>query len=163
MAIHIRRAVEQDYEGYCNLFYEINELHRQALPEIFQQPAGSIIEKEYFLSLLNDKQVAIFLACQSSTGQPVGFVVVAVHESPHYPVLTPRRFAVLDTLAVSPAFHRTGVGRALMQQAEEWAVGQGVSEVELNVYEFNLGAQAFYRQLGYTTHSRKMSKKLRDK
>jgi GNAT superfamily N-acetyltransferase len=47
-----------------------------------------------------------------------------------------------------------------MNQAEEWVASQGVGVIELNVYEFNLGAQAFYKQLGYTTYSRKMSKNL---
>jgi len=31
-----------------------------------------------------------------------------------------------------------------MQQAEDWAASQGVRDVELSVYEFNQGAQAFY-------------------
>jgi ribosomal protein S18 acetylase RimI-like enzyme len=158
MTVHIRRAVEKDYGVYCDLFYEINELHRMALPDIFQQPVGRIIEQEYFLSLLDDKNAAIFFA--ESEGRVAGFVYVLIREAPAYPLLVPRRFATVDTLVVRPAFQRTGVGRALMNQAEEWAANQGVHEVELNVYEFNLGAQAFYRQLGYTTFSRKMSKKL---
>jgi ribosomal protein S18 acetylase RimI-like enzyme len=33
-------------------------------------------------------------------------------------------------------------------------------DIELNVWEFNRGAMAFYRQLGYRTTSRKMSKRL---
>lgn len=158
MAIHIRRAVERDYEVYCNLMSEINELHRLALPGIFQQPAGRIVDQDYFLSLLNNDQSAIFIA--EYNGQAAGFVNVVIREAPVYPVLLPRRYGVVDTLVVHPAFQRTGVGRALMDQGEAWAASQGVSEVELNVYEFNLGAQAFYRQLGYTTYSRKMSKKL---
>jgi len=158
MAIHIRRAVEQDYGGYCDLFTEINEQHRLALPDIFQQPAGKIVEQDYFLSLLNNDQAAIFFA--EYNGLVAGFINVLIREAPAYPLLVPRRYGVVDTLVVRPAFQRTGVGRALMNRGEAWAASQGVSEVELNVYEFNLGAQAFYRHLGYTTYSRKMSKKL---
>jgi len=160
MAITIRRVVEQDYQIYCELFGEINEFHRQALPGIFQQPAGSAMEKEYFLSLLKDEQVALFFACQAGSGQAVGFVAVLIRETPPNPVLVPRRYAVVDTLAVRPAFHRKGVGRALMQKAEEWAASRGVDGIELNVYEFNRGAQAFYQRLGYATFNRKMNKKL---
>ena len=160
MAIHIRRAFEQDYAVYCDLFSEINELHRLALPGIFQQPAGRIIEPDYFLSLLDNDHSAIFIAFHGYEGQAAGFINMLIREAPAYPLLVPRRFGVVDTLVVRPAFQRTGVGRALMNQAEEWAASQGVHEIELNVYEFNLGAQAFYRQLGYTTFSRKMSKKL---
>jgi len=160
MGIHIRRVVEQDYQVYCDLFYEINELHRLALPGIFQQPTGSIMEQEYFLSLLKNEQVAIFFACLESTGQVVGLVAVLIRESSPNPVLVPRSYAVVDTLAVRPAFHRKGVGRALMHEAEEWAASQGVDVVELNVFEFNQSAQAFYQRMGYATFNRKMSKKL---
>lgn len=158
MAVSIRRAVEKDYEVYCDLFFEINELHRLALPDIFQKPAGKIIDQEYFLNLLKDEQVAIFFA--ENEGQTTGFVLVLIRETPSNPLLVPRRYAVVDTLVVNPAFRRTGVGRALMHKAEEWAVLMGVSEIELNVYEFNGAALAFYGRLGYATYSRKMSKNL---
>jgi diamine N-acetyltransferase len=160
MAIYIRRAVEQDYEIYCDLFNVVNEMHRLALPEIFQRPVGRIMEQDYFLSLLKDEHVAIFLACEANADQAVGLVAILIRESPPHPVLVPRRYAVVDTLAVRPAFHRKGVGRALMLQAEEWAASQGVDVVELNVFEFNQGAQAFYQRMGYATHNRKLNKKL---
>jgi ribosomal protein S18 acetylase RimI-like enzyme len=38
-------------------------------------------------------------------------------------------------------------------------MSKGADTIELNVWEFNRGAMAFYRQLGYRTTSRKMSKK----
>ena len=158
MAIIIRRVVEQDYEVYCGLFYEINELHRLALPDIFQHPVGRIIEKEYFLNLLEDENVAIFFA--ENEGQTAGFVYVLIRETPSNPLLVPRRYGVLDTLVVHPAYQRMGVGRTLMHQAEEWAASLGVREIELNVYEFNRGAQAFYHRLGYAAFSHKMGKKI---
>jgi ribosomal protein S18 acetylase RimI-like enzyme len=160
MAVHIRPAGEQDYEIYCDLMSEINDLHRLALPGIFQQPPGRIIDQDYFLNLLNNDQAAIFFAFQGYNGQAAGFIHILIRETPVYPLLVPRRYGVVDTLVVRLAFQRTGVGRALMNWGEVWAASQGVSEIELNVYEFNLGAQAFYRQLGYTTYSRKMTKKL---
>ena len=79
MAIHIRRATEQDYEVYCDLFFETNELHRLALPDIFQQPGERIIEQGYFLNLLEDERVAIFFA--ESEGQAAGFVYILIREA----------------------------------------------------------------------------------
>ncbi len=156
--MHIRRAVAQDYEVYCDLFTEINELHRLAMPHFFRQPAGQIVDQEYFLSILENEQAAVFMA--ESNRQVAGFIYILIRETPANPLLVPRRYGVVDTLIVRPAFQRTGTGRALMQQAEAWAIAQGVDTVELNVYEFNQGAQAFYRRLGYASFSRKMSKKL---
>ncbi|OQA95517.1 MAG: Acetyltransferase (GNAT) family protein [Chloroflexi bacterium ADurb.Bin222] len=48
----------------------------------------------------------------------------------------------------------------LMGTVYEWALTKGASSIELNVYEFNKAAIAFYEKLGYETLSRKMSKAL---
>jgi ribosomal protein S18 acetylase RimI-like enzyme len=159
MKITLRQATEQDYTTYCNLLNEINDQHRAALPDIFQRPSGAIFEREYFISLLANADLAIFLA--ETEGRPAGFVHVLVREAPSYPLLVPRRIGIIDTLVVSAALRRGGVGKALMRKAEEWAASRGAAAVELNVYEFNQGAQAFYRRMGYTTLSRKMSKPLK--
>jgi len=159
MKITLRQATEQDYTTYCNLLNEINDQHCAVLPGIFQKPSGVIFEREYFISLLANADLAIFLA--ETEGQAAGFVHVLVREAPNYPLLVPRRFGIIDTLVVSTAFRRGGVGKALMRKAEEWAASRGATAVELNVYEFNQVAQAFYRRMGYTTLSRRMSKPLK--
>jgi len=159
MNIALRQATEQDYATYCNLLNEINDQHCVALPGIFQKPSGVIFEQEYFISLLANADLAIFLV--ETEGRPAGFVHVLVREAPTYPLLVPRRFAIIDTLVVSASFRRGGAGKALMRKAEEWAASRGAVAVELNVYEFNQSAQGFYRRMGYTTLSRKMSKPLK--
>ena len=159
MKITLRQATKQDYETYCNLLNEINDQHCAALPGIFQKPSGVIFEREYFISLLENDDLAIFLA--ETEVRPVGFVHVLVREAPNYPLLVPRRFGNIDTLVVSASFRRGGVGKALMRKAEEWAASRGAAAVEVNVYEFNQGAQGFYGRMGYTTLSRKMSKPLK--
>lgn len=52
-------------------------------------------------------------------------------------------------LKVIPAARRQGVARALMEAAERHAVRLGVGVVELEVYDTNERALAFYRALGY--------------
>jgi diamine N-acetyltransferase len=159
MDINLRLAGEQDYATYCALLNEINDQHSAALADIFQSPGVVIFEQDYYASLLENVDVAIFLAeCE---GQPAGFVHVLVRDAPAYPIMVPRRFAVIDTLVVTATFRGGGIGKALMKKAEEWAANRGAAAVELNVYEFNQGAQTFYRRLGYTTLSRRMIKPLK--
>jgi ribosomal protein S18 acetylase RimI-like enzyme len=47
-----------------------------------------------------------------------------------------------------------------MDEVRVWAIAKGATAIELNVYEFNETAIAFYERLGYQTLSRKMSKEL---
>jgi GNAT superfamily N-acetyltransferase len=47
-----------------------------------------------------------------------------------------------------------------MERAHAWALDKGINQIQLNVWEFNEGAIAFYEKLGYTVASRTMWKSL---
>lgn len=80
--------------------------------------------------------------------------------APDAPALVPRRYLLVNTLAVREDRRRSGVGRSLMVSAQSWGRGRGATEVELNVWGFNRGAIAFYEALGYDTAQRRMRKAL---
>ena len=154
----IRKAMARDYDDLCALINEVDELHRENLPGVFREPAGPIRDKDFILGLLVDKTVGMFVA--EAEGQLVGFVHLVVRETPDIPIFVPQRYVVVDTLVVRKSSRRMGIGSALMEKAHVWAAANGASDIELNVYEFNKPAMAFYRGLGYGTASRKMSRLL---
>jgi ribosomal protein S18 acetylase RimI-like enzyme len=49
-----------------------------------------------------------------------------------------------------------------MAHAQRWATERGLREIELNVWEFNQSAIAFYEALGYVTERRKMRRIISD-
>ena len=57
--------------------------------------------------------------------------------------------AHLNLLAVEPAARRLGIGRRLVEWQEQVARAGGIPVVNLEVRANNIGAQAFYRRLGY--------------
>jgi ribosomal protein S18 acetylase RimI-like enzyme len=152
--ITIREANARDYEALCDIIDEVDTLHRDQLPHIFQKPAGPVREKEYILGLLADENTGLFVA--EVEGQVAGFVHVLICDTPPSPVLVPRHRAFVDSLAVRQELRRHGVGRALMDHAHRWAIAKGAADVELNVFEFNQPAIAFYQALGYETSNRRM-------
>jgi GNAT superfamily N-acetyltransferase len=54
-------------------------------------------------------------------------------------------------LAVDPVHNRGGVGRLLMQSAEEWVRRRGIMKMNLMVRGGNFGALGFYDALRYET------------
>lgn len=52
-------------------------------------------------------------------------------------------------VAISPERQRGGLGRIMMQAAEDWLIGRGVWKVQLLVRADNAKALGFYDQLGY--------------
>jgi ribosomal protein S18 acetylase RimI-like enzyme len=158
MEVTIRRATAQDYEALCEIIEEVDALHREALPHIFRESGGPVRERVYILGLLADEDHGLFVA--EVEGQVVGFLHVTVRDAPSISILVPRRVAVVDNIAVQEEYRRAGLGRALMGRAERWARAKGSAEMELNVYEFNEAAIAFYESLGYEAFSRRMGRRL---
>jgi ribosomal protein S18 acetylase RimI-like enzyme len=158
MEMTIRRVTAQDYEALCKIIEEVDALHREALPYIFRESGGPVRDRIYVLGLLADEDHGLFVA--EIEGQVAGYVHVTVREAPPIPILVPRRIAVVDNIVVKEAYRRSGLGRALMGRAEQWAQAKGAADVELNVYEFNESAIAFYESLGYETFSRRMGRRL---
>src|ERR1044071_6167708 len=98
MEIHVRKATAEDYNSLCELFKEIDALHRDNLPHLFQKPSGPAREQDYYLGLIADENVALFIA---ETGEDlVGFVHVIIRDTPAFPVFVPRRYAIVDGIVV---------------------------------------------------------------
>ncbi len=165
----VRQALPQDAAEITRVFLEADELHRQALSQVYRQPEDwPAMRQAYITNLFQEPNNALFVAEQHtavgdsaiSPGPMIGAVYACLREAPLTPVHTPRRFAVVDTLGVLRAYQRQGVGRALMEAVQCWAREKGASEVELTVWEFNASAIAFYENLGYTTANRRMWRKI---
>jgi ribosomal protein S18 acetylase RimI-like enzyme len=158
MKIVIREAETEDYNSLIELFDEIDAIHRDHHPRIFQKPNGPVREINYYIGLISDESTAVFVA--ELEGNIVGFVHAIVRDAADIPILVPRRFAIIDGIVVRSKYKKRGIGRMLMKGIEEWIKEKGASSIELNVYEFNEEAITFYESLGYKTFSRKLSKDL---
>ena len=159
MEISVRKATADDYNPLCELFDEIDALHRDNLPHIFQKPGGAAREQDYYSGLIADENIALLVA---EVGEKlVGFVHAIVKDASAFPVFVPRRYAIVDSIIVKSGFQNRGIGRILIDKIQEWASAKGAISIELNVYEFNQTAISFYEKLGYRTLSRKMSKELK--
>lgn len=64
-------------------------------------------------------------------------------------------------LYVDPQYRRRGLGRALMQHGETWAIAQGFRQLGLHVFVENVPAQSLYQDLGYGPQSVILQKTLR--
>ncbi len=63
------------------------------------------------------------------------------------------RHAHIFVLYVVPEHRRRGIGTALMQYVENWAIQRGDRQIGLQVFQSNKPALNLYNQLGYQTQS----------
>jgi ribosomal protein S18 acetylase RimI-like enzyme len=154
----IREATGEDYRHLCVVLREIDSLHQRSLPDVFLKYPKPVWPKKFVLDTLSDDDAELFIA--ESEGQVVGILRVVIRQSPDLPFLVPRRYAYIDTVVVMENIRRAGIGKALMQRAQRWAMDKKVQQVRLNVWEFNEEAIRFYKSLGYVCKTRQMWKSL---
>ena len=159
MLFTIRPMTMADWEAVSALLAEIQDYHANALPYRFQHVDGPLRSREYTQELLDDPAVKLMVS-ETPTGQITGFVHVVVQDTRPLPLLTPHRYAVVDTLVVGQAYRRQGMGQALMLAAEDWARSLNANRIQLNVFAFNRSAQALYEDLGYEITRYTMEKPL---
>src|SRR5262245_19963172 len=106
MELSVRKATAEDYNSLCELFDEIDALHRDNLPHIFQKPIGTAREQDYYLGLVAEENVALLVA---ELGEKlVGFVHAIVRDTPAISLFVPRRYAIVDSIVVKSGFQNQG-------------------------------------------------------
>ncbi|MDO8587707.1 MAG: GNAT family N-acetyltransferase [Armatimonadota bacterium] len=156
----VRAATIDDYERICELFDEIDSLHRGKLPHILREYQGPVRTREFVEAAVGNETQVILLA-ELARGI-AGFAHVRmIDKSQEGPGFVPRTLAFIDCVVVGHEYRRRGIGRLLMKAAHAWGLDRGATSAELNVWAFNKGASDLYKELGYDAMSLRMSKPLR--
>jgi ribosomal protein S18 acetylase RimI-like enzyme len=101
---------------------------------------------------------AIFIA-EDETGKCAGFL----HLQTQTDYFNGSKVAYISDVAVDPAFEGQGVGRILLDKAEDWAREQGCSLLTLYVFSNNSRARKVYEKLGFKEEIAKYVKPLSQK
>jgi GNAT superfamily N-acetyltransferase len=155
----IRKATKKDYSGMEALFAEIDTHHREALPQVFRKPGGPARTKDFLYAVLADRESVIFIA--ESDDRIIGLVYACIRKYPDTPIRVPYRTGEIDQLIVNKKYRRYGIGKALMEKAEQWASEMKLDRLELSVWDFNQSARFFYQDLGYAPVFHRMWKILK--
>jgi RimJ/RimL family protein N-acetyltransferase len=100
-------------------------------------------ERRYLRALRRYQDAAVFVAELADDGI-VGRL--SLGRDPH-----PASRHVADLgLMVAAGYRRRGIGRALLDQAVDWARAAGVRKLELHVFPHNEAAIALYESFGFT-------------
>jgi ribosomal protein S18 acetylase RimI-like enzyme len=157
MNVQIRPAAAEDYDAVTRVFTSELAHHAALLPDRFQM-IDLVMSRQWFEDMLAQANKTLQLALVD--GSIAGLILLIELVSLDDPIYRPRRFLEVDELAVLPEYRRQGIGRRLMETAEQIAAARGISTVELHVWEANDQARAFYDHLGYRTIRRRLARDL---
>ena len=92
------------------------------------------------------------LVAEDETGRAIGYIHTCDYPSLFY---EPLKYVI--ALAVDPAHHGHGTGKALLTACEEWAKKGGAAGVRLSSGANRLAAHGFYQHLGYVVRKEQKS------
>ena len=134
------------------IIWEANPEDSVAIAEITAEGLGYDCAPEMIarnIAALDRSHARLFVA--EIDGGVVGFVEPQVYEAVYFAPLV----NILG-LAVREACRGLGIGKALMDAAENWAKEIGATGVRLNSGASRTNAHAFYRHIGYTTEKQQI-------
>jgi GNAT superfamily N-acetyltransferase len=153
----VRAATTQDIAGLIPLYIEFHEFHVAGVPDRLRIPENYNVG--LFQTTLSDyiqrPDVGVFVAEHDE--QLIGFVEVQRREDPTEDTVVSHRYAHVQSLMVTAQHRKAGLGRALLRAAKEWATAQGVTQLRLDLWEFEAGPLHFYERLGFHTVKRTMA------
>ena len=149
----VRFAREDELERVNELRRQVNELHVAGKPEVFK-PGFRAELRDYIHTIWNNPQEKIVVA--ETDGCIAGFAVLNHIVRPENPFMFERDFLDVDEVGVDAKYRRRGVAAAMVKVIRRFAKESGFGRVELNMWEFNRGALAFYEAAGFTTYRRYM-------
>ena len=145
-----REATATDLHALCALGEEVNAVHHAAFPAIFAGPGAADRDAAHWKGSIGRDDATTFVA--ESQGALIGFVTVGIVSESHS-LLQPMRFGRVGSVGITASQRGRGIGRELMQRAQDWVALRGGAEVRLNVWAFNTHALHVYEELGYEVRS----------
>ncbi len=151
--VTVRFAREDELDRINELRRQVNDLHVEGVPAVFKP--GFCDELQDFIHVIwEDPDKEIIVA--EADGTVCGFAVLNHIVRPENPFMYVRDFLDIDEFGVDAVFRRRGVAGAMIRFIRNYAKEKGYRRLELNMWEFNRGALAFYEAADFRTYRRYM-------
>ena len=147
----VRFANETEFDRVNTLRKQVHALHAAGKPDTFK-PGFNAELCDYIRSIAADPDKRI-VVCERD-GAICGYAILHHVVRPETPYMFVRDYLDVDEFGVDAACRRTGVASEMMDFIRAYAKAQGHRKIELNVWEFNRDAIAFYEAAGFTVYRR---------
>ena len=149
--MNVRFAQESELGRVNELRRQVNDLHAAGRPDLFR-PEFSRELQDFIRVIWDDPGKKILVAEQAGT--VCGYAVLHLVHKPESPSKLERDYLDIDEFGVDEAFRRQGAATAMIDFIRAYAKEQGFRRIELNMWEFNRDALAFYAAVGFSTYRR---------
>ena len=151
--MQVRFAKENELDRINELRKQVNDIHVAGKPDVFK-PGFSKELRDHIHTIWNDPEQKIVIT--EKDGVICGFAVLHHIRRPENPFMYERDFLDIDEFCVDEEYRRQGIAGAMIDFIRRHAKEEGFRRIELNMWEFNRDALAFYEAAGFSTYRRYM-------
>ena len=141
----IRRANIVDIPHLMVLLHQVDMVHHDLRPDLFK-PYTTKYDEQELEALLDDESKPIFVCVDD--GMVLGHAFCMTTEVRSDKLLQDIKTLYIDDICVDEQFRGRHVGKALYEHVRDYALSIGCNNMTLNVWEGNLPAESFYRNMG---------------
>lgn len=142
--MRVRPAVPADVKRLVALWKEMWEYHHARDPRYATTPLAESWMEDWIGRCVEDERSLVLVA---DVPPVVGYLLGMVLENP--PVVPWPAYGHVSELSVTASERGHGIGRALVEEADEWFRRRGCGYVEANVSVMNEASRAFWSRVGY--------------
>lgn len=144
--MQVRRAEKRDIPKLMELLVQVDMVHHNGRPDIFNGPATKYSETE-LEGIIEDDTTPVFV-CVDDDDIPAGHAFCIHKQIKGDRVLTDIRTLYIDDICVDESARGRHVGKTLYEYVISYARDNGFYNVTLNVWSCNTSAMRFYEAMG---------------
>ncbi len=151
----IRFAQYNDFNQISLMLKDIHGMHVKAEPKYYKN-VDQIISQDDFNKEIDSKHIFVYAV----NNKVLGYVMFADMIITNHPIIIDQKVLMIDDICVIPSERGKGIGRKLFNYIEKYAKEQNYTNIDLNVWSFNINAFKFYKSMGMRETRIKMSKNI---
>ena len=156
--VHFAR--EDELEQVNHIRKQVYKLHYNGRLDFFKSNGWDAIRdnvKERFAAEVSSVVAAYF------ENEIAGFAILQYINKSESAFRPSHSFCHIEEFGVDTKYRRHGIGTLLIDFIKEDARERGFPKLELNMWEFNESALAFYESVGFSTYRRDLELSIADK
>jgi GNAT superfamily N-acetyltransferase len=143
--LQIRRARVAEIEALVDIWVEMMREHEDLDPAITLNDQAADHYRAYLRYHLLDVDAMIIVAERRE--EIIGFTLAM--KCQNLPMFEPRHYGYISDMAVVPRHRSGGVGKVMFERVREWFRQEGITSLQLQVYDGNQRGRTFWQSLGF--------------
>lgn len=153
MSCTVRYAARDELARVNDIRAMVNQVHVNGRPDIFRPDFCEELRQHIYQKFDADDSDVIIAVINDVI---CGYAVAEYIDKPLSPYSLARRYYRIEEFGVDEAYRRRGVARAMIDFCKNEAARMRFPRIELDMWEFNQSALAFYEKMGFQTYRRYM-------